>query len=115
LRTVGDVWQLNSTEFSAGEETTTITGNTLSLQPKLPDLQGARGSARRDSITPSDSAQEMTKEHQIFWNGGSKEWFCVRCGRTSDHITKLDAERELSGYDCILAQHGDDSENRVMN
>jgi len=42
----------------------------------------------------------MIVSHQIKWNNTKQEWFCVRCLRTSDHIGKEDAERELSQFEC---------------
>ena len=37
---------------------------------------------------------------EIRWSPVTKEWFCLKCGRASDHVTKLDAEAELSQFDC---------------
>ena len=47
-------------------------------------------------------AYKQVKHPKIEWNAATKEWFCIRCFRTSDHTTKLDAERELSEFDCIV-------------
>jgi len=42
-------------------------------------------------------------EHrELRWNPATREWFCIKCGRTSDHTTKEDAERELSNFECML-------------
>ena len=35
------------------------------------------------------------KHAEIRWNPERQEWFCVRCGHTSDQILKKDAEAEL--------------------
>src|SRR5437667_10270883 len=36
------------------------------------------------------------------WNPATSEWFCVRCGRTCDHLTKQDAQVELEQFECSL-------------
>jgi len=42
-------------------------------------------------------------EHgDLRWNSFDEEWFCAKCGRTSDHVTKQDAEVELEQYKCEL-------------
>src|ERR1700758_871825 len=33
--------------------------------------------------------------HEIRWNPESQEWFCARCGRTSDHLIKEDAQASV--------------------
>src|ERR1700741_46884 len=48
--------------------------------------------------------------HEIRWNPESQEWFCARCGRTSDHLIKEDAQardrrvplRNVSARDPVL-------------
>jgi hypothetical protein len=40
--------------------------------------------------------------HDLRWNPLTKEWFCIRCGRPSDHRTELGARGELDHYDCVL-------------
>jgi len=42
------------------------------------------------------------KHADIRWNPELQEWFCVKCGRTSDHILKRDAEVELELFECRL-------------
>jgi hypothetical protein len=42
----------------------------------------------------------MTPHLHLTWNPGTKEWFCTRCGRTSDHQSIDDARMELDQYDC---------------
>jgi hypothetical protein len=40
-------------------------------------------------------------EHkEIKWNPHTEEWFCVVCGRTSDHSTEEDARVELEYFEC---------------
>jgi hypothetical protein len=43
--------------------------------------------------------------HEIRWNQELQEWFCARCGRTSDHLRKEDAEVEIEVFPCELYQH----------
>jgi hypothetical protein len=42
------------------------------------------------------------KHPGIHWNPELEEWFCVRCGRTSDHVMKEDAETGLAFFECSL-------------
>jgi hypothetical protein len=41
------------------------------------------------------------KHREIKWNPVKQEWFCVVCGRTSDHKTEQDAQREIEQFECI--------------
>jgi len=43
-----------------------------------------------------------SKHMDVRWNDEIQEWFCAKCGRTSDHITKEDALIELEPYECEL-------------
>jgi len=31
-----------------------------------------------------------------------QEWFCAKCGATSDHALEKDAAAEISGFECNL-------------
>ena len=42
------------------------------------------------------------KHPEIRWNPELEEWFCVRCGLTSDHITNEDAQTEMEFFECSL-------------
>ncbi len=42
---------------------------------------------------------------EIRWNPGTQEWFCKRCGHTSDHVVEADARVELEQFDCLLPTH----------
>ena len=42
------------------------------------------------------------KHEEPRWNPATSEWFCVRCGRASDHLTKQDAQVELEQFECSL-------------
>ena len=51
---------------------------------------------------PDGTAKGSTKHRNIRWNPGTQEWFCVSCGRTSDHAYELDAQVELEQYECNM-------------
>jgi hypothetical protein len=36
----------------------------------------------------------------IRWNPATREWFCTKCGRTSDQVSELYALVELGQHDC---------------
>jgi hypothetical protein len=40
------------------------------------------------------------KHQNIRWNPATLEWFCLACGRTSDHIKEPDARVELELFEC---------------
>jgi hypothetical protein len=40
------------------------------------------------------------KHLNIGWNPATREWFCAKCGRTSDHARVQDAHVELDQYEC---------------
>jgi hypothetical protein len=42
------------------------------------------------------------KHLNIGWNPATKEWFCAKCGRTSDHAKVQDAHLELDQYECQI-------------
>jgi hypothetical protein len=42
------------------------------------------------------------KHQDIRWNRETEEWFCAKCGNTSDHIRKEDALVEMEQYECEL-------------
>jgi hypothetical protein len=45
------------------------------------------------------------KDHpSIRWNPDLQEWFCPKCGITSDHVMEQDAIAEMAAFDCSL--HG---------
>jgi hypothetical protein len=39
-------------------------------------------------------------KHDIRWNPELQEWFCARCGRTSDHVVHEDAQTEMELFEC---------------
>jgi hypothetical protein len=48
------------------------------------------------------SAPFTAKHSEIRWNPELEEWFCVRCGRTSDHVGRDDAQTEMELFECQL-------------
>jgi hypothetical protein len=47
-------------------------------------------------------APPSPKHADVRWNNEIQEWFCAKCGHTSDHVTKEDALIELEQYECDL-------------
>jgi len=41
-------------------------------------------------------------KHEIRWNPELEEWFCLRCGRVSDHVVHKDAQAEIELSECEL-------------
>jgi hypothetical protein len=54
----------------------------------------------------SPIAWNLMKHKEIRWNPHTQEWFCVVCGRTSDHVNEADARTELEMYECQLPSKG---------
>ena len=44
--------------------------------------------------------EKITQHLNIAWNPATKEWFCTKCGRTSDHASENDPHAELDQYEC---------------
>jgi hypothetical protein len=42
------------------------------------------------------------KHLTIRWNPGTREYFCPKCGRTSEELTIQDARKKLEQYDCEI-------------
>jgi hypothetical protein len=42
------------------------------------------------------------KHADIQWNPELEEWFCLKCGRTSDHVMREDAVAEMEWFECEL-------------
>src|SRR5713226_8336492 len=51
------------------------------------------------NLTSCGSVAPM-KHVTILWNPATQEWFCTKCGRTSDHSNVQYASEELDEYDC---------------
>jgi hypothetical protein len=47
-------------------------------------------------------ASPPMKHLGIRWNPDLQEWFCVRCGRTSDHVVREDAQVEMEAFECEI-------------
>jgi hypothetical protein len=43
-----------------------------------------------------------TDHRDIRWNPDLREWFCAKCGITSDHAEKQDAVAEMAAFDCCI-------------
>jgi len=46
------------------------------------------------------SVDRKMKHPELRWNPSLQEWFCVKCGRTSDHIDQEDAKTGLESFEC---------------
>jgi hypothetical protein len=44
------------------------------------------------------------KHQNLIWNPRTLEWFCTKCGRTSDHTSVQDAHVELDQYECQVPE-----------
>ena len=60
-------------------------------------------------VTTGDAVHGQSKERvaamkhpDLHWNTELQEWFCVRCGLISDHVTREDAWAELALVECEL-------------
>jgi hypothetical protein len=42
------------------------------------------------------------KHEKISWNPATQEWFCTKCGRTSDHTSENDAYFEIEQFECHI-------------
>jgi hypothetical protein len=40
------------------------------------------------------------KHENIIWNPATEDWFCTKCGRTSDQVTIEEAQTELNQHEC---------------
>lgn len=40
------------------------------------------------------------KHENLIWNPGTREWFCTKCGRTSERTNVHDAHIEFDQYEC---------------
>jgi hypothetical protein len=56
-----------------------------------------------NGMDQGDALFFLTVKHgELRWNPTTSEWFCVRCGRASDHLSKQDAQIELEQFECSL-------------
>jgi hypothetical protein len=78
-----------------------------------PDKLGLVGKEQiRDFIQVVDRMKILLEELEILhlgrkhgelrWNPELEHWFCVRCGRSSDHLTIEDARKEMDAFACEL-------------
>jgi hypothetical protein len=40
------------------------------------------------------------RHETIVWNPATQEWFCIKCGQTSDQASEKDAHLELEQRQC---------------
>ena len=51
--------------------------------------------------TSSTMFPSLRRKHQALkWSPVLEEWFCAKCGQTSDHFELEDAQEEFAQYDC---------------
>jgi hypothetical protein len=51
-------------------------------------------------IAFNEPVPRATQHREVSWNPATQEWFCMRCGRTSDHTFEDDARQELENFKC---------------
>jgi hypothetical protein len=70
---------------------------------RFDSLSGERFAGTLSRICRPDALFFLTVKHEeLRWNPATSEWFCAKCGRTSDHVTKEDAQVELEHFECNL-------------
>jgi hypothetical protein len=42
------------------------------------------------------------KHEELRWNSDLEEWFCPKCGRTSDQTVREEAQAEIELFACEL-------------
>jgi hypothetical protein len=42
------------------------------------------------------------KHDELRWNADLEEWYCTRCGRSSDQHLLAEAQAEIELFDCNL-------------
>jgi len=60
------------------------------------------------------SERAAMKHGELRWNPATLEWYCVRCGRTSDHLAIQAAKIELSQFDCTPPEPDGNSISKPM-
>jgi len=51
------------------------------------------------------TAEMSEKDHSdVRWNPDLRQWYCAKCGLTSDHVAEQDAVAAMAAFDCTL--HG---------
>jgi len=52
---------------------------------------------------PESELTDNERKHQFLrWNPEIQQWFCIACGRTSDHAALADAKIEIEQHDCKM-------------
>ena len=44
--------------------------------------------------------EKLARHPELKWREQTQEWYCVKCGRTSDHVMETDAWKEIEVFDC---------------
>ncbi len=44
----------------------------------------------------------MMRHENTVWNPGTQNWFCTKCGRTSDQVSVEEAQIELQQHECNI-------------
>ena len=50
------------------------------------------------------SAPHPMEHEKLKWNPVTGEWFCTRCGRTSERVTQQQAQVELDQWECRVPE-----------
>ena len=58
--------------------------------------------ARTTEESTQNLAPAATNRQGDITLSGSEEWFCIRCGRTSDQLVREDAQAEMELFGCKL-------------
>jgi len=55
--------------------------------------------------------QPDPRHPEIRWNENAQEWYCIKCGRRSDHIREDDAWKEINAFACEPPTLGENIES----
>jgi len=66
--------------------------------------------AIRKKLEPSPECQPDPRHPQIRWHEHTQEWYCIKCGRRSDHIREDDAWREINAFACEPPTPGENTD-----
>jgi hypothetical protein len=63
---------------------------------------GAVSATSTELTAPSVSCYCFSMKHQIRWNPDLEEWFCIKCGLTSDRPLRENAQAEIEKLTCDI-------------
>jgi hypothetical protein len=73
------------------------------MKPDDPGRKHTTADKRPREPESSPPNPKAAWRHAILrWNGALGEWFCTKCGRSSDQVTVEDAHVELAQFECRL-------------